>query len=150
VILDTVGAEHLLGKGDMLYQAPDASAPARIQGVLVTDTEIEHVVEHWQRVMPDRAPQPAPWESLIARYALLDDTDSLLEAAIDLAKKHEHISASFLQRRLRLGYPRAARLMEHLYEMGLVEDPKAGGKTRRTLVNEDDDPIERYLSEGDR
>ena len=148
VILDTVGAENLLGRGDMLYQAPDAGAPARIQGVLVTDTEIERLVEHWRAATPDHTPTPPPWEPLIARYALLDETDSLLESAVELAKKHEQLSVSFLQRRLRLGYPRAARLMEHLYEMGLVDDPQSGGKTRRSLVeDENDDPIGKYLSD---
>ena len=148
VILDTVGAENLLGRGDMLYQAPDAGAPARVQGVLVTDTEIERLVEHWRAAMPDHTPTPPPWEPLIARYALLDETDSLLESAVELAKKHEQLSVSFLQRRLRLGYPRAARLMEHLYEMGLVDDPQSGGKTRRSLVDdENDDPIGKYLEE---
>ena len=148
VILDTVGAENLLGRGDMLYQAPDAGAPARVQGVLVTDTEIERLVEHWRAAMPDHTPMPPPWEPLIARYALLDETDSLLESAVELAKKHEQLSVSFLQRRLRLGYPRAARLMEHLYEMGLVDDPQSGGKTRRSLVDdENDDPIGKYLEE---
>jgi len=71
-----------------------------------------------------------------------------LESAVELAKKHENISVSFLQRRLRLGYPRAARLMEHLQEMGLVDEQQAGGRTRRTFVNEDDeDPIGDYLSD---
>ena len=148
VILDTVGAEHLLGKGDMLFQAPDAGAPDRVQGVYVTDTEIERVVTHWQSTIPDHTPEPPPWEPLIARYALLDETDSLLESAVELAKKHDNLSVSFLQRRLRLGYPRAARLMEHLHEMGLVDDPQTGGKTRRSFVSEDDeDPIGDYLSD---
>jgi len=148
VILDTVGAENLLGRGDMLYQAPDAGAPARVQGVFVNDTEIERVVEHWQAAVPDQVAAPPPWEPLIARYALLDETDSLLEAAVELAKKHDNLSVSFLQRRLRLGYPRAARLMEHLYEMGLVDDPQTGGKTRRSLVDKDeDDPIGNYLAD---
>ena len=148
VILDTVGAENLLGRGDMLYQAPDAGAPARVQGVYVTDMEIERLVEHWRAATPDHAPTPPPWEPLIARYALLDETDSLLESAVELAKKHEQLSVSFLQRRLRLGYPRAARLMEHLYEMGLVDDPQSGGKTRRSLVDdENDDPIGNYLAD---
>ncbi len=146
VILDTVGADQLLGKGDMLYLAPDASGPQRIQGVFVTDNEIEDVVKYWHKSMPDFVPEPAPWEPLIAKYALLDETDSLLESAIDLAKKSDQISVSLLQRRLRLGYPRAARLMEHLYEMGLVEDPKSGGKTRRTLVDESDDPLQQMIS----
>ncbi len=150
VILDTVGAENLLGRGDMLYQAPDAGAPARVQGVLVTDTEIERLVAHWRAAMPDHQPADPPWEPLIARYALLDETDSLLEAAVELAKKHDQLSVSFLQRRLRLGYPRAARLMEHLYEMGLVDDPQSGGKTRRSFVGEEDeDPIGKYLADQD-
>ncbi len=147
VILDAVGAEHLLGKGDMLYLAPDASGPARVQGVFVSDKEAEALVSYWRTMRPDFEPGSPPWETLIAKYALLDETDSLLEAAIELAQKKDTISASYLQRRLRLGYPRAARLMEHLYEMGLVEDPKTGGKTRKTLTDEDDDPLERMLSE---
>ena len=146
VILDTSGAEQLLGKGDMLFLSPEASAPARVQGVFPADIEIERIVNHWHKTLPpDFEPIPAPWESLIAKHALLDETDSLLEAAIELAQKHDSISASFLQRKLRLGYPRAARIMEHLYEMGLVEDPKSGGKTRRTLVDEDDDPLDDIL-----
>lgn len=150
VILDTVGAEHLMGRGDMLYQSPDAAGPARIQGVYVTDTEIERVVAHWQQVYPERPPATPPWEPLIARYALLDETDSLLEAAVELAKKHDQLSVSFLQRRLRLGYPRAARLMEHLYEMGLVDDAQTGGKTRRSFVDPGtEDPIGQYLNDQD-
>jgi S-DNA-T family DNA segregation ATPase FtsK/SpoIIIE len=147
VILDSVGAEHLLGKGDMLYLASDASGPARIQGVFVDDQEVEQLVSYWQTMRPDFEPGDPPWETLVAKYALLNETDTLLEAAIELAQKNDSISASFLQRRLRLGYPRAARIMEHLYEMGLVEDPKTGGKTRRTLTDEDDDPLDRMLSE---
>jgi len=149
VILDTVGAEHLLGKGDLLFLPPDASAPIRTQGVFVGDNEIEHIVNHWQKALAGFEPIPAPWESLIARHALLDETDSLLESAIEVAQKQDYLSTSYLQRRLRIGYPRAARIMEHLYEMGLVEDPKTGGKTRRSLVNQDDDPLEEFLSERD-
>ncbi len=59
-----------------------------------------------------------------------------------MAQKSNRISTSLIQRRLRVGYPRAARLMEALYDMGLVEDPKVGGKTRRTYVEEDQDPID--------
>ena len=150
VILDTVGADHLLGKGDMLFLAPDASAPVRIQGIFVNDMEIERIVNHWQRTMPDFESLPAPWENLIARHALLDETDSMLEQAIGIVQKQDYVSTSFLQRRLRIGYPRAARIMEHLYEMGLVEDPKAGGKTRRTFVDADaEDPLGDYLSQQD-
>lgn len=148
VILDAVGAEHLLGKGDMLFLSSDASAPARVQGVFMSDEEIERIVKHWLEALPDYEMMPAPWESLIARYALLDETDAMLEQAIEIAQKRETISTSYLQRRLRIGYPRAARIMEHLYEMGVVDDPKTGGKTRRTLVDEDDDadnPLDPFL-----
>jgi S-DNA-T family DNA segregation ATPase FtsK/SpoIIIE len=147
VILDAVGAEHLMGRGDMLFLAPDASAPIRVQGVFVNDMEIERIVDHWRTTMPQFEPSQAPWENLIARHALLEDTDSLLETAIELARKREYISTSLLQRRLRVGYPRAARIMEHLFEMGLVEDPKTGGKTRQTLVSEEDqDPLGTFLA----
>ncbi len=147
VILDSIGAEQLLGRGDMLFLGPDASGPMRIQGIFVTDTEVEQVVIFWQKMRPNHTPGDPPWETLIAKHALLDETDTLLEAAIELAKKNDHLSASFLQRRLRLGYPRAARLMEHLHEMGLVDDPKSGGKTRKTYTDEDDNPLDRILTD---
>ena len=150
VILDSVGAEHLLGKGDMLFLSPEAGEPARIQGVWLSEPEIEATVKHWHDALPDLERGHPPWENLIARYAHLDKTDTLLEAAIEIVKKNENVSTSMLQRRLRLGYPRAARIMEHLYEMGLVADPKEGGKTRQTLVDEGaDDPLGDYLSEQD-
>ena len=158
VILDTVGAEHLMGKGDMLYLPPDAGSPLRVQGCFVSDREIEAVVNHWQEMAPEPPPQPvveqraettkqeAPWERLIVRQAYVSERDEMLEEAIGLAKKNDKISTSYIQRRLRIGYPRAARLMEALYEMGLVEDPKEGGRTRRTYVKEDEDPLDDLLS----
>jgi DNA segregation ATPase FtsK/SpoIIIE, S-DNA-T family len=147
VILDTVGAEQLLGKGDMLFLPPDASAPLRIQGVFVSDREVETIVTHWQKVMPEAVNQEAPWENLLARMNFIDEKDDMLEQAIALAQKHDTLSTSLIQRRLRVGYPRAARLMEALYEMGLVEDPKEGGRTRKTYVDEEDDPLGDYLAQ---
>jgi S-DNA-T family DNA segregation ATPase FtsK/SpoIIIE len=147
VILDTVGAEQLLGRGDMLFLPPDAGSPQRVQGCFVDDQEIEAIVSHWQRTMPDAVPNRAPWDDLISRMNFIDDTDEMLEKAIELVQKVDNISTSLIQRRLRVGYPRAARLMEALFEMGLVEDPKEGGGTRRTFVDEDDDPLGDYLSQ---
>jgi DNA segregation ATPase FtsK/SpoIIIE, S-DNA-T family len=146
VILDTIGAEQLLGRGDMLFLSPDASAATRVQGCFVGDNEIEGVVSHWQKESAEAAVSAAPWEELIARQSLIDETDDMLEQAVSLAQKHDAISTSLLQRRLRVGYPRAARLMEALYEMGMVEDPKEGGRTRRTHVDEEDDPLGDYLA----
>ena len=147
VILDGVGAEQLLGKGDMLFLPPDASAPVRIQGVFVSDREIEGVVSHWREVAPEAIDQEAPWENLLARMNFIDQKDDMLEEAIALAQRYDNLSTSLIQRRLRVGYPRAARLMEALYEMGLVEDPKEGGRTRRTYVGEDDDPLGDFLAQ---
>lgn len=148
VILDSVGAEQLLGKGDSLFLGPEDSSPQRTQGVFVSDEEVENIVKYWQNALPEWEPTPSPWEGLIAKHALLDETDALLEAAIELAQKQDFLSTSFLQRRLKVGYPRAARIMEHLFEMGLVEDPKSGGKTRRTMVDEEaDDPLKQIIAE---
>jgi DNA segregation ATPase FtsK/SpoIIIE, S-DNA-T family len=147
VILDSIGAEQLLGRGDMLFLSPDASAPTRLQGCFVSDHEIEAIVSHWQKVTSETAESAAPWEDVIARRSLIEGTDEMLEQAVALAQKNDAISTSLLQRRLRVGYPRAARLMEALYEMGMVEDPKEGGRTRRTNVDEDDDPLGDYLAD---
>ncbi len=146
VILDTVGAEQLLGRGDMLFLPPDASAPLRVQGCFVSDHEVEGLVEFWQQAS-EVTDEPAPWEDLISRAAFISERDEMLEEAIALAQKNHSLSTSYIQRRLRVGYPRAARLMEALYEMGLVEDPKEGGRTRRTLVDEEDDPLDDYLAQ---
>ena len=146
VILDTVGAEQLLGQGDMLFLSPEAGEPVRIQGCFVSDNEIERLVTHWRRAVSQDEPQEAPWEKLIARQEVIAETDDMLEEAIELAKKRDTISTSLIQRRLRVGYPRAARLMEALYELDLVEDPKEGGRTRRTFVDEDDNPLDDYVS----
>ncbi|MBP7998269.1 MAG: DNA translocase FtsK [Chloroflexi bacterium] len=149
VILDTVGAENLLGRGDMLFLSPDASAPMRVQGCFLDDSEIDDLVEHWRHVMPPVPTPEAPWENLIERQNFVDERDEMLEQAIELVQKYDMISTSMLQRRLRVGYPRAARLMEVLHEMGLVEDPKQGGRTRRSYTQEGDDPIGQALSGGD-
>ena len=149
VILDSAGAEQLLGQGDMLFLSPEAGEPIRVQGCFVSDNEIERLVTHWQRAMPEFEPQEAPWEGLLARMNFIDDKDEMLEDAIALAQKVDTISTSLIQRRLRVGFPRAARLMEALYDMGLVDDPKEGGRTRRTYVDEEDDPLDEYLANQD-
>jgi S-DNA-T family DNA segregation ATPase FtsK/SpoIIIE len=146
VVLDTVGAEQLLGKGDMLFLPPDAGAPMRIQGCFISDREIESIVAYWQEAMPEPQVATTPWESLILRESFVGDRDEMLEQAIALAQKHDALTTSLIQRRLRVGYPRAARLMETLYEMGLVEDPKEGGRTRRTFTNEGEDPLDDFLA----
>ena len=148
VILDGAGAETLLGKGDMLFLSPEASAPVRLQGVFVGDSEVERLVDYWREAAEpepteaDAAPAQAPWEDLIARAESSDEQDEVLEQAIALVRKSGMASASLLQRRLRIGYPRAARLMDELEELGVVGRSQSGGKTREVLVREDDEEEE--------
>ncbi len=123
-ILDTVGAEKLLGRGDMLYMPTEASRPKRLQGSFVSDSEIERLVSFWAE---QRRPAPRfidlsdVGQPPTVGRAISRAEDSLLEEAKRLAREHEHISVSFLQRRLRIGYPRAARIMETLQQEGLVK-----------------------------
>ena len=148
VILDSVGAESLLGRGDMLFQAPDAAKPIRLQGCFVSDLEIEHLVNYWRQHVKQAGVDmeiEAPWEGSLARQALIKEKDDLLEAAIALAKQNETISTSLIQRRLRIGYPRAARLMDALEELGVVGTEKPGGRTRDVLVGDHADPLDDYL-----
>ncbi len=126
-ILDMVGAEKLLGRGDMLYMPTEASKPKRLQGSFVSDAEIERLVYFWgnqQQIkvssvdFDEVAERPAG-----APRAVGAPPDPLLEEAKRLAQEYRHISTSFLQRRLRIGYPRAARLMEELQQAGLAQEP---------------------------
>ena len=136
VILDTVGAETLLGRGDMLYQDPEVGSPMRAQGVMVTDLEVERVVSFWQKHW-QISDEPAPWEELIEEN--LDGPDALLDKAIEIVRREQHASASMLQRKLRVGYPRAARLIDELEEMGIVGPSQGGGKERDVLIPPDDE-----------
>ena len=142
-ILDTMGAEKLLGKGDMLYLSADASRPERVQGVFISDKEMEDLVGFWKNM---------PWAPLpqIRLEAVGDGTsddedgdgedgdgpgsrDELLGKAIELAHQHKKLSTSLLQRRLRIGYPRAARLMDQVEEEGIV-GPSDGSKSRDVII----------------
>ncbi|MDD5127138.1 MAG: DNA translocase FtsK [Dehalococcoidales bacterium] len=136
-ILDSGGAEKLLGKGDMLFMPTEAAKPKRLQGCFLSDAEIERLVYFWGGQRQDEAEQQLKIDSLATAGATGADgypKDPLLETALELANQHEHISTSFLQRRLHIGYPRAARLMEQLEE----ELRRTGAG--ESLPNEDDPP----------
>jgi S-DNA-T family DNA segregation ATPase FtsK/SpoIIIE len=137
VILDTTGAESLLGRGDMLYLAPEAAAPLRSQGVMITDAEIEGVIAYWQQAWAPDAEEPAPWDGLLQREALSEDRDELVDRAIDVIRQTGKSSASHLQRALRIGYPRAARLVDELEEMGVLGPAQSGGREREVLMDLD-------------
>ncbi|HLC23247.1 MAG TPA: DNA translocase FtsK [Dehalococcoidia bacterium] len=114
-ILDSGGAEKLLGKGDMLYMATDAAKPRRLQGCFISDQEIERLVYFWNSQNGPAAPLKVQ-EFTVAAGAAGEGRpeDPLLVAARRLAQEHRHISASFLQRRLHIGFSRAAHLMNLL------------------------------------
>ena len=120
VILDTVGAEKLLGKGDMLLLSSDSPKPRRVQGALVYDEEIDRVVEFW---LQQKGP-PLPVISLEEPDNLPDDQDDvddrIMDSARELAIRNPRLSLSFLERRLRIGGQKSAQVMEILEEEGLV------------------------------
>src|SRR5574341_2431304 len=147
VILDQPGAERLLGRGDMLYQAPDAPGPIRLQGVFVSDHEIQRLVEYWRAqaggASPYAAPGTPPIDSIPENIPLKQkplwedmettDGDPLLSEAIDLVRREGRASVSMLQRRMRIGYTRAARLVDVMEERGIVGPPEGTTQVRQVL-----------------
>jgi S-DNA-T family DNA segregation ATPase FtsK/SpoIIIE len=123
-ILDSVGAEKLLGKGDMLYMPTDSDKPKRLQGCWVKDSEIEKLVYFWNSQQKDQKKPSLNIEDITVATGKKEDlsADALMEEARTLAREHGHISTSYLQRRLRIGYPRAARIMEQLEEEGIERE----------------------------
>jgi S-DNA-T family DNA segregation ATPase FtsK/SpoIIIE len=147
VILDVNGAETLLGKGDMLFINPEVGTPQRSQGVIVTDHEIKKVVNFWQRMSPSDTTKETPWEATVLKESE-EPTDDLIENAIDIVKQYGKASASLLQRRMRIGYPRAARLMDELEAMGVIGPSQSGGKDREVILRTSrDDPAEEDLDQ---
>jgi len=152
VILDHTGAETLMGRGDMLFLAPDAAGPQRIQGCYISDEEVNAVVTYWKEwyaaeVEAERI-EPlgiAPWERGMTRREVLAETDPMLEEAISLVVAEREASASLIQRRLGLGYPRAARLIDLMHELGVVGPARAGGRTREVLVKPGSDPFKKLI-----
>jgi S-DNA-T family DNA segregation ATPase FtsK/SpoIIIE len=122
-ILDAAGAEKLLGRGDMLYMPTDASKPKRLQGTFVSDAETERVVYFWGSQRRSEMEHVRFEDMSQMASAEKSSDDVIMESARQLAKEHKYISTSFLQRRLRIGYPRAARIMEKLEEEGFSREP---------------------------
>jgi S-DNA-T family DNA segregation ATPase FtsK/SpoIIIE len=131
-ILDSAGAEKLLGRGDMLYLPQDASKPIRLQGAYVGDDEMKSLVDFWTRLG-----QPSYTDDDMREVEALnakddDDGDDLFEKAVAVAVQYRKVSASLLQRRLGIGYPRAARLADLLEERGII-GPSEDGRSRELI-----------------
>ncbi len=172
VILDQPGAERLLGKGDMLYLSGDAPAPVRMQGVFVSDEEINSISRYWKLQnlgiaeieaisLPEEAGrgnkkrsngrepgaatieapnQASFWDSSAQPGMAVEGTDpqedELYQTAVDMVRRLEKASISLLQRRLRIGYTRAARLVDMMEERGVVGPPKEGSSKPRDVLPE--------------
>jgi DNA segregation ATPase FtsK/SpoIIIE, S-DNA-T family len=135
-ILDTAGAEKLLGRGDMLFLPQDQGKPIRVQGAYVSDDEMRKLVEFWTKLGGPRYSEEDVREiESLGRAGADDDDDALYEKAVDVATQYKRISTSLLQRRLGIGYPRAARLIDMLEERGVVA-PAEDGKSREVLERE--------------
>ena len=136
VILDRPGAEQLLGRGDMLFLPPDAPTPLRLQGAFVSDEELRRLVQYWKGyarpgVIPAEKPVQQPlWEEMRQQEQAVEFADELLPDVIDLVLREGRASISLLQRKLRIGYTRAARIMDILEENGVVGPQPPGGKAR--------------------
>jgi S-DNA-T family DNA segregation ATPase FtsK/SpoIIIE len=137
-ILDGAGAEKLLGRGDMLYMPTDAAKPKRLQGVFVSDQEIDRLVSFWTQERFREIERPVYDHLLEEAKPAVDELtgaeDPLLDRARELAAEHNRVSTSLLQRRLRIGYPRAARLMDMLEEEGVI-GPAEGAGSREVYLD---------------
>ncbi|MFL5624092.1 MAG: DNA translocase FtsK, partial [Ktedonobacteraceae bacterium] len=149
-IIDMGGAERLLGRGDMLYLPADAGRPERIQGAFLADEEAETLVAFWRQqaaqhalaaskggnaqstAAPPAVVEPG-WEIREHQSDDFELEDDLLEKAEEVVREYERASISLLQRRLRIGYSRAARLIDLLEERGIIGSSESGGRSREVL-----------------
>ncbi|PYI83114.1 MAG: hypothetical protein DMF09_12695, partial [Verrucomicrobia bacterium] len=139
VILDENGADRLLGQGDMLYLPPSASRLIRAQGVLVTDDEIHRLVEFVSAQSPpafDAAMHEKLESAPTPEEEVTPEDEELVEKCLEIIRQEKRASTSLLQRRLRLGYTRAARIVDILEQRGIL-GPGEGAKPREILVDLD-------------
>jgi len=166
VILDTPGAERLLGRGDMLFMAPDSSKLKRLQGVFVSDRELARLIGYWKgahtgdETSADLAQasvsslrssldvgqpvQPMLWSDLdttCQSAGARTDEDELLPKAIEMVCSQQRASISLLQRRLHIGYARAARLIDLMEEEGIIGPDQGGGRSRQVLLAASDNEM---------
>ena len=151
VILDSPGAERLLGKGDMLYMAPDSAKLLRLQGVFVSDVELNRLVRFWKGSVTSQARGPIQIAKDLVQQPLWDEykamekaaadgaEDELFEKALTVVRDQGKASVSLLQRRLRIGYARAARLIDEMEDQGIIGPDEGGGRAREVLVTQADD-----------
>jgi S-DNA-T family DNA segregation ATPase FtsK/SpoIIIE len=144
VILDTPGAEKLLGRGDMLLMMSDSAKLRRVQGCYVSERETERVVAFWlKQAPPGDHKAPRPWAGLLEQR----EDDNELQEALAALQGRKRVSASLLQRQLRIGYPRAARLIEQLEAKGYVGPDEGGGRSRLVLLEQESEAADSVTDE---
>ncbi|MBI2010060.1 MAG: DNA translocase FtsK [Candidatus Chisholmbacteria bacterium] len=149
VIIDTPGAEKLLGRGDMLYIPPDVAKPSRIQGTFVSEPEIRELINF----LRDTGVQPQYTEEVTTQYTAKrqgrgtqgedGERDEFFEPAVRVVCEYDRASASLLQRRLSIGYARAARVLDQLEAAGVVSPPE-GSKPRDVLIRNAEEFLSSY------
>jgi S-DNA-T family DNA segregation ATPase FtsK/SpoIIIE len=153
VILDQPGAESLLGRGDMLFQPPDAPAAVRLQGAYLAESEILRITSHWRAFAgsaqaaqfkagafraadapPDDVPlkQMPIWEE-VAQIQEESEQDPVFNEAVDLVRRRGRASISMLQRRMGIGYTRSARIIEQMEAKGIIGPARTGAQHREVL-----------------
>jgi hypothetical protein len=154
-IIDMGGAERLLGRGDMLYLPADAGRPERIQGAFLGDDEAQRIAEYWRQQISQRAQalgeeQSEPgWELNGEASEEPELEDDLLEKAEEVVREYGRASISLLQRRLRIGYSRAARLIDLLEAHGIIGQFEPGGRAREVYMNGDHQDHNSYQGDED-
>jgi DNA segregation ATPase FtsK/SpoIIIE, S-DNA-T family len=153
VILDQQGAERLIGKGDMLLLGPTSSAPSRIQGSWVTEDEVRKIAGVWKRQAPEieydkdvQGSDDGSSSSGMGSGGGGDDDDDLLVQAMELVVRSQLGSTSMLQRKLKVGFARAGRLMDLLEQRGVV-GPSEGSKARAVLMSVEE--LENAMEQGE-
>ncbi|MHB8521245.1 MAG: FtsK/SpoIIIE family DNA translocase [Limisphaerales bacterium] len=153
-ILDAMGADKLLGKGDMLYLPPGSARLIRAQGVLITDQEIQDIVDFIaKQAKPSYELEihrqlQKPVSSLDGDRSGIDEDEDLIQQCIEVIRSEQKASVSLLQRRLRLGYTRAARIMDEIENRGIV-GPSKGAEPRDILIDLDGGGTDGSASAGD-
>ena len=131
-IIDISGAEKLLGRGDMLFLENGSSKPARLQGTFVSDEEIDNVVAH---VREQGTPQYLFQQDELLKKAQVDEEDELFYEACEFVIEHGGASTSLLQRRFKIGYNRAARLIDMMEQHGYISESR-GSKPRDVFITD--------------
>jgi S-DNA-T family DNA segregation ATPase FtsK/SpoIIIE len=156
VILDQPGAERLLGRGDMLFVSPQSGQPLRLQGCFVSDRELQKLTRYWKGVRGTEAMAPAPeavsptpfvqpplWDDMRAELeqeraaGSKSEQDDLFDQAVEIVRMQKKASISLLQRRLRIGYTRAARLIDQMEQKGIIGPNEPGSRWREVLIETD-------------